>query len=564
MCPDCAHGPACFPEHRADSIRDGMPRGATSMPCRPDLPPLSFYLACIPVVTFSLFEAANMPEQPRVAISDEGFIDTSMHKRSPRLANVFSRALAALLAAILILPSPLAVAPAQAGYFSFGIKDEKELGDKFNVLVRSKLPMIEDSEVVDYARDVVMSLTRQMPPQPFKFTVAVVKDSAVNAFAAPAGYVFVFTGLMLNMEHESEVAGVLAHELAHVTQRHIAKRIETGRAMSIATLLGVLAGFALGAATGAKEGGAAMMLGSQAAAQQAMLNYSREDEREADEVGMNYLVAAGYSPNGLPHAFEIMQRMKIFKGYGSIPAYLSTHPDINERISYLSERVARMPKDVSSRPERDERFLRVQTIIRARYSDPNLAIGYYGKKGAKMTKLDRLGLAMALGRTNENDRARQAFEAALKEGGDDSLWLREAGQFFLKVRDFDRASALLRRAVEVNPRDMVALAEYAQILSQERRFSESLNLMRRVVMAMPESPDMRQQVGRTYGEAGDLFHAHLNLAYAAIYGGDRKQTRFQMEKARGYAHTESERQEFAALEKVFKERSEHWPKGMFE
>jgi len=487
-----------------------------------------------------------------------------MHPTLPRSRGLLSRALALVLALALVFPATLAAPPAHAGYFSFGIKDEKELGDKFNVLIRSKLPMIDDSEVVDYTRDIVASLVRQMPPQPFKFTVAVVKDNAVNAFAAPAGYVFVFTGLILNMEHESEVAGVLGHELAHVTQRHIAKRIETGRAMSIASLVGVLAGFALGAVAGAKEGGAAMMLGSQAAAQQAMLNYSREDEREADEVGMNYLIGAGYSPNGLPHAFEIMQRMKIFKGYGSIPSYLSTHPDINERIGYLSERVSRLTKDIAARPNRDERFLRVQTIIRCRYGDPSLAIGYYGKKGAAMTKLDRLGLAMALGRTNENAKAREAFEAALKEGGDDSLWLREAGQFFLKVRDFDRASGLLRRAVEVNPRDMVALAEYSQILAQERRFKESLDLMRRVVMAMPESPDARQQIGRTYGEAGDLFHAHLNLAYSAVYAGDQRQTRFQLEKAKNYARTEEDRKEYAALEKVFKARSEHWPKGMFE
>ena len=487
-----------------------------------------------------------------------------MHSANSRSFGPFARALALALALVTAFPAWLGVPTAQAGYFSFGIKDEKELGDKFNVLIRSKLPMIDDSEVVDYTRDIVASLVRQMPPQPFKFTVAVVRDNAVNAFAAPAGYVFVFTGLILNMEHESEVAGVLGHELAHVTQRHIAKRIETGRAMSIASLVGVLAGFALGMAGGSKEGGAAMMMGSQAAAQQAMLNYSRDDEREADEVGMNYLVGAGYSPYGLPHAFEIMQRMKIFKGYGSIPSYLSTHPDINERIGYLTERVARMSKDIAARPNRDERFLRVQTIIRCRYGDPALAIGYYGKKGASMTKLDRLGLAMALGRTNENDKAREAFEAALKEGGNDALWLREAGQFYLKVRDFDRASSLLRRAVEANPRDMVALAEYSQILAQERRYKESLDLMRRVVMAMPESPDVRQQLGRTYGEAGDLFHAHLNLAYSAVYTGDRRQTRFQMEKARSYARTEEDRKEYATLEKVFIARSEHWPKGPFE
>jgi len=153
------------------------------------------------------------------------------------LAQTLARALALILALTLTAPSPLSVTPANASYFNFGIKEEKELGDKFNVLIRSKLPMIEDSEVVDYARDVVDRLARQMPPQPFPFSVAVVQDNAINAFAAPGGYVFVFTGLMLNMNHDSEVAGVLAHELAHVTQRHIAKRVEQGRILSIASIL---------------------------------------------------------------------------------------------------------------------------------------------------------------------------------------------------------------------------------------------------------------------------------------------------------------------------------------
>lgn len=472
-----------------------------------------------------------------------------------------ARVLALLLALALVLPSPLAVAPARADYFSFGIKDEKELGDKFNVLIRSKLPMVEDSEVVEYVRDMVERLVKRMPPQPFRFSVAVVRDNAINAFAAPAGYVFVFTGLILNMNHEAEVAGVLAHELAHVSQRHIAKRVEQGRIMSIASALGMLAGIALGVAAKQGDAGSAMVIGSAAASQQAMLNYSRDDEREADEVGMNYLEAAGFPPRGLPQAFEVIQRMKIFKGYGSIPAYLSTHPDVTERIGYLTDRVNRMPTQTRQRPDRDDRFLRVQTIIRARLLDPATVIAYYGKKGQAMTRVDRLGLAMALGRTSDNDAARQAFEAALKEGGDDALWLREGGRFYLKMRDFERAGALLRRAVEVNPRDMVATAEYAQFLAHERKFSESLNLMRRVIAFAPESPDARTQLGRIYGDSGDLFHAYLNMAYSAVYSNDPKQSKTLMEKCKPLSRTEEERKEYAKLELVHKQRSEYWPKG---
>lgn len=485
----------------------------------------------------------------------------SMRTRSYTLLRFACRTLALTLTALLVFPPNLAVTPARADFFSFGIKDEKELGEKFNVLIRSKLPMVEDLEVANYVQDLVDRLTSRMAAQPFPFKSAVVLDNSVNAFAAPAGYVFVFTGLILNMNHECEVAGVMGHELAHVTQRHIAKRIEQGRIISLAALAGVLAGLVLGAAGGQRDAGAAMMMGSQAAATQTMLSYSRDDEREADDVGTNYLVAAGYPPRGLPQAFEVLYRLRLFHGGGTIPAYLSTHPDITDRIGYLTERVKRMPKDIINRQDNDERFLRIQTLLRTRYGDPAVALAFYTKKGPAMTKVDRLGMAIALGRTNDTAAAREAFEKALAEGGGDSLWQREAGRFFLKIRDFNRARIMLRQAVEQNSGDVVAAAEYANILAQEGNFPQAMELMRNVIRRVPESPDARAQAGRTYGEAGDVFQAHLNLAYAAVYSNDRKQSRFQMEKAKGYARTEEQHKEYAKLEKVFKERSEFWPKG---
>jgi len=482
-----------------------------------------------------------------------------MQRRFFNPSRLFGRALAAALILISVLPSKLVVAPASAQMFNLGIEDEKKLGEKFNVLIRSKLPVVEDYEVESYVDDTVQRLGRQRPLPPFKLTAAVVRDNGVNAFAGPGGYVFVFTGLILRMNHDDEVAGVLAHEISHVSQRHIAKRVEQGSYMSIAAILGALAGIALGAATKNNNAGMAVAAGAQAAATQSMLNYSRDDEREADEVGMSRLVSAGYPPRGLPDSFVILDRLRIFQGIGTVPTYLSTHPGITERIGYLKERVNRMPADVVNRPDNDERFLRVQTIIRALYSDPKTAIAWYAKKGSAMTKIDRLGLAMALGRTTNNEGAKLAFEIALKEGGNDSLWLREAGYFFFRMRDFDRARTLLGQAVAANPRDMSAAADYAWILTQDQRYPEALTLLRKVNLAMPESVNVHQLLGRVYGTSGDMFHAYLNMAYSAVYANNARQAKMHMEKAKGYAKTDSDRSEYAALETTYKERSKYWP-----
>lgn len=117
--------------------------------------------------------------------------------------------------------------PAQAALFgSFGVKDEKELGRKFDVLVRSRMPLVEDPEIKGYIQSIVDRLSKTFPPQPFPFTANVLLHNSMNAFAVPGGSVFVHTGLIMQLDHESELAGVLGHELAHVTQRHIATRME--------------------------------------------------------------------------------------------------------------------------------------------------------------------------------------------------------------------------------------------------------------------------------------------------------------------------------------------------
>ena len=474
------------------------------------------------------------------------------------------RPVAACLACWFFLVTILAAPVAQAGMFSFDLKDERELGEKFNVLIRSRMPLIEDTEINDYVSGVVERIVRIMPPQPFSFNVAIINNNAVNAFAGPAGYVFVYTGLMLHMEHESEMAGVLCHELAHVSQRHIAKRMGEIQALSIGQLVGVLAGVVLGQTTGNRDLGAAVAMGSQAASAQAYLKYSRDDEREADQVGMNYLVAAGYPPHGLVEAFETMRKLKWMQGSGDIPTYLSTHPGLEERMSYLKDRVGKLPQAVQNRKDNDAAFKRAQMLVRARYTDPKNAVSYFRKLGDKATCLDKLGLAIALSRSLEDvAQARSAFESALACGGNDPLVLRESGRYFLKVRDFARAKSLLEAALRANPRDIDANYEYGRMLAQEGNYKAAAAYLEQVRLRVPENAEIRATYGQILGQAGDIFHAYLNLTYAAIYENNPRQVKFQMEKAKAAAKSDDDRRELAKLEEALKKRSEFWKTKSF-
>ncbi|MFP4398012.1 MAG: M48 family metalloprotease, partial [Desulfonatronovibrio sp.] len=181
-----------------------------------------------------------------------------------------------LISFILILP------PAEAGSSVFGeftISDEAELGEEAHRMIRSRLDVIEDPEITGYIKDLASRLAESAPPQPFPVTVDVVNHNAVNAFATVAGYMVIFSGLILNMDTESELASIIAHELAHITQRHIARNIERSKLISIGTLVGLLAGAFIGS-----EAGEAVAAGSIAGGQSAVLKYSREDEQEADQV----------------------------------------------------------------------------------------------------------------------------------------------------------------------------------------------------------------------------------------------------------------------------------------
>jgi predicted Zn-dependent protease len=457
--------------------------------------------------------------------------------------------------AVLVLPSPLMPNRAVASLFGdFTVKDERELGEKFNTLVKSRLPIIEDPEIAGYVRDVVKRIEGSMPPIPFDLSTSVVRNNSLNAFAAPAGYVFVFTGLIHHFEHEDELAAVIAHEMAHVSRRHIASRIEKARMVSFASMVGSLAGIFLGM-SGQGEAGEALVAGSQAAGYSAMLKYSRQDEEEADQVGMLYLINAGYSPWGMVGAFEKIKQVKWLSGTDIAP-YMSTHPGVNERIAYLEDRIRTMPEELQSRKFENERFRRIQTLVRARYLPVQTALSTFEEGGEGCMNL--LGLAILRDRQNKISAAEADFERALACDSGNSLVLREAGRFHFKHGEQDTSARLLQKAVLKNPGDLIALFYYARILQEKGEYGNAETYYRRILDQLPEDGEVHYYFGRMLGESGDTFGAHLHLAYAAIYSLDKKQASFHMDKASRLAGSPEQQEKLKKLKEVHKRRSEYW------
>jgi predicted Zn-dependent protease len=445
--------------------------------------------------------------------------------------------------------------PARAFFFGgVGIKDEVEMGRKFDVLVRSQLPMIDDPEVCGYVRSIVDRLLGVLPPQPFRYTSGVIRNNAINAFAVPGGYVYVFSGLITEFDTESELAGVLAHELAHVTQRHVAARIERGQMLTLGALLLAVAGIA----AGGSAGGAAVM-GAMTASQSAMLNYSRIDETEADQQGFQYLVKAGYNPRGMAEGFRKIRRKSRMSG-GNIPTYLSTHPDLGERITGVLSRIESLPADIRGRGEDNSRFQRVKTLIRARYGDADTALQIFAKSPSDC--LARMGEGIVLSRRNKIPDAAKSFEAALRCAPNDPLVLREAGIFHYSRGNQGRAGELLQRAMAEDRDDYTARFYYARLMDETGRATEAHPYYREVLRYIPDDADVHEFYGRSLGKADLLFPAFLHLAYAAMYGNDRKKTEQFMGKAKAAARNQADRAELDRFNERYKERSEIWKEGL--
>ncbi|MBQ4615718.1 MAG: M48 family metalloprotease [Mailhella sp.] len=461
--------------------------------------------------------------------------------------------LRSIAAAVCMLGIVLSPVQSEAFLFSkFGLKEEMEMGREFEVLVKSSLPIIEDPEIRTYAQSIVDRIVKQLPPQPYKFPTNVVLHKSLNAFAAPGGFVFVFSGLIMNLNHESELAGVLAHEIAHVTQRHIAGRIERGKMISMGSLLGMVAGIAAGVAGDGSAGGAAM-IGSMAATKAATLNYSRLDEDDADRFGLQYLVKAGYNPRGLSGAFEVM-RSRSWGSVANVPAYLTTHPAIDMRLTTLRSHLETMPRNILARKDDDRRFLRVQTLLWARYGDTDHAARIFASRGDR-DAVNLLGKAMLAARQNKVKEAEKFFTRALSLAPKDELILREAGIFEYEKGDITKARRYLQQALKIAPRDYYGIFYYARLLDDSGDSAGAQSRYREVLRYVPEDSEVHTYYGRSLGASQKLCEGYLHLAYASLYNGNVRKAASWLSKAKASAKTKEEQAAIKAYEKKAKERA---------
>ena len=284
-------------------------------------------------------------------------------------------------------------------------QQESEIGQQVMVSIRRSASQISDPLVYDYLSNITYRLVPSAPLQDRDLTLALIDSPAINAFAVPGGIVGVNGGLFLNAATEQQFASVLAHELAHLSQRHFARRMEQQETSAPLTLAGMIAGIVLSAVT-QSDIGLAAIAGTQALATQNMLAYSRANEQEADRVGLDILANAGMDPRGMPEMFEIMMRQNRMQG-NRLPEYLSTHPLTQSRVADTRNRAEQYP-DEHIRDGQEYHLMRSRLQVYYAPS-PDIAVktfeAYLDQPDAQRNEAIRYGLSAAYLEDKQYDKA---------------------------------------------------------------------------------------------------------------------------------------------------------------
>jgi len=395
---------------------------------------------------------------------------------------------------------------------------DKALGAYFMRQVRQAGIILEDEEATAYVSALGNKLVNHSESPGFSFTFFLVNDPGINAFAGPGGYIGINVGLFLACESESELAGVMAHEIAHITQRHLARAFDSQDKMSIPTMAAILASVLLGATTSGSAGAAALMA-TQAASMQQQINFTRANEQEADRVGIQTLADAGFDPYGMPVFFERLQKNS--KLYGTRPPeFLSTHPVTLNRIAEASTRAQAYPK-VIEYTSLD--FLLIQAKMRVNnYENPKQVLAdvqrYKGKSGGK-SAVEQYEFALLLSKTEQHAAALKVMENLYNSDPDRITYRLGLAEIMTADKQYTQALHLYADTLELYPGEPTVVLPYATTLLSSGQADKAFNLLTDITNRNSSNPQLYKLLAQAAGATGHKVQTHTAMAqYYFLYG----------------------------------------------
>ncbi|MBW2649110.1 MAG: M48 family metalloprotease, partial [Deltaproteobacteria bacterium] len=392
-------------------------------------------------------------------------------------------------------------------FASFTIEDEKKLGKEFYEKLKDRGVFVKDPEANEYIDRIGHLLLSQGKKPLFDFTFSIIDSPGINAFATPGGYVYVYSGLIELTENESQLAGVLAHEIGHIKARHIAQTIEKSKKINIATIAAILAGAFLG---GGGELTAAAASFSMATATTLNLKYSRQHEEEADRLGMLYLVETGYNGKGMLDFLKIMRKYEFFSS--SVPSYFLTHPGTGDRIIYL-DGLLQTRYTKGGAEDIIGGLGRIKTILVIGRKNLNSSLRYFQNVLKKdPNNPDAMyGLAVIQGKLGKTMESFANFRRALSLSPDDADILRDLGISYFNLGNTTTAIEALQRAHSIDEKDSSTIFYLGRSYETTGDYRTSLRFYEEFLKKNPDDILIYYNLAMLYGKIDMLGESHYNF-----------------------------------------------------
>ncbi len=442
---------------------------------------------------------------------------------------------------------------ALASVYGFSVKEEREYGQKMLAVIRHQFPLIDEPDINQYINKIGKEITAVAGGQKFTYRFYVINDKEFNAFAAPSGLIFMHSGLLEKMDNEGELQSVLAHEVGHVTSRHIAGRLENSGKVTAITLAMVLAGIALGGGVATQ----ALITGGLATGQAMTLAFTRQDEEEADRKGYSYMVKMGLDPNDMVSMLKKMHRAGQIN-MSKVPQYLLTHPKPDLRMGYVEDIILQENPPISE-PREQFDFQRIQARIRTFSKSPESLLPYYRKR-LRNAKDDKskynamYGVAMGYFAQAKFSKSIAEMEKVMAFYEDKPILITDLGMIYFKSGKVKKALSLFKQARHENPGDWWASYSLAMALVATGDSDRALILFQQLVGHMEDFAGAYYQIAAIHSKRNEQPLAHFNLGKSFYYRGKFKNATYHFDQVRTLApNNEKMLAEIDTATKIMKE-----------
>ncbi|MBM9536532.1 beta-barrel assembly-enhancing protease [Desulfobulbus alkaliphilus] len=435
-----------------------------------------------------------------------------------------SRSVARSLICFVLLIGQFLLLPLSALALTIG--EERNIGERLLFSVRRELPILDDPDISQYINTLGREVLETAGPQYFDYRFFIVHNDQFNAFAAPGGLVFFYTGLIETMRSEDELVSVLAHEIGHVDSRHIAQRLEKGGKVGAASLILAIAGLAIGV-PGLSQG---LLAGSLAAGQAVKLQYSRTDEEEADRLAFEWMRQMRRDPAAMEDMLRTMRRITRYRVGADTPQYLLTHPNPEARLSY-----------VQSLLELDEKrhqegyylqtdnfaFLRFKYRVLMQVMDharlrQHCAFTLANSKDREQQALAQYGLALLEGANRNVDQALRHLAKVREQYPNKDILEIDRAVLLLNAGRVEEARRLLEWAYRRDPTDMYGVYHLARVEQMRGNLIRAEQLLQEMTRVMPEYAQLYFDLGRIEADRGRMSVSHFYLGKYNFYLGREK------------------------------------------